>query len=172
MSICTVSAVGAGIAMPLMFLVFGRLVGDFTGYFTPVSGSMSLPASAVPSPPSTALTMMHLATQNSTDLGYTSNKMPMTKAQFMHEVDQNTLYMVYLGIARFVLSYISMVSFFNILLSAFRSLTHAQDVYPRQWSTDIGEASFSVFESAIQPTGWCDRRNMSRSDCQSLDHKL
>jgi hypothetical protein len=31
------SAVGAGVAMPLMFLVFGRLVGDLTGYFTPGS---------------------------------------------------------------------------------------------------------------------------------------
>jgi ATP-binding cassette, subfamily B (MDR/TAP), member 1 len=31
------SAVGAGIAMPLMFLVFGRLVGDLTSYFTPGS---------------------------------------------------------------------------------------------------------------------------------------
>ena len=34
-AICVTCAVGAGIAMPLMFLVFGRLVGDFTDYFTP-----------------------------------------------------------------------------------------------------------------------------------------
>jgi ATP-binding cassette subfamily B (MDR/TAP) protein 1 len=32
---CAACAVGAGIAMPLMFLIFGRLVGDFTDYFTP-----------------------------------------------------------------------------------------------------------------------------------------
>jgi hypothetical protein len=35
MAICAVCAIGAGVAMPMMFLVFGRLVGDFTGYFTP-----------------------------------------------------------------------------------------------------------------------------------------
>jgi hypothetical protein len=35
--ICTVTALGAGIAMPLMFLVFGRLVGNFTEYFVPFS---------------------------------------------------------------------------------------------------------------------------------------
>jgi hypothetical protein len=37
MMTCAGSALGAGIAMPLMFLVFGRLVGDFTNYFTPGS---------------------------------------------------------------------------------------------------------------------------------------
>jgi ATP-binding cassette subfamily B (MDR/TAP) protein 1 len=36
-AICSVSALGAGIAMPLMFLVFGKLVGNFTGYFAPNS---------------------------------------------------------------------------------------------------------------------------------------
>jgi ATP-binding cassette, subfamily B (MDR/TAP), member 1 len=70
--ICTVTALGAGIAMPLMFLVFGRLVGDFTGYFSP--------------------------------------KPTSTKERFMHSVNQNALYMVYLGIARVILSYISMLS--------------------------------------------------------------
>jgi ABC-type multidrug transport system fused ATPase/permease subunit len=58
--------------MPLMFLVFGRLVGDFTGYFSPM--------------PTT------------------------TKERFMHAVNQNALYMVYLGIARVILSYVSMLS--------------------------------------------------------------
>jgi ATP-binding cassette subfamily B (MDR/TAP) protein 1 len=37
MSLCLVTAIGSGIAMPLMFVVFGRLVGSFTGYFTPGS---------------------------------------------------------------------------------------------------------------------------------------
>jgi ATP-binding cassette, subfamily B (MDR/TAP), member 1 len=35
--LCVFTAIGSGIAMPLMFVVFGRLVGHFTGYFTPGS---------------------------------------------------------------------------------------------------------------------------------------
>jgi hypothetical protein len=35
MTLCLFTAIGAGIAMPLMFVVFGRLVGNFAGYFTP-----------------------------------------------------------------------------------------------------------------------------------------
>ena len=49
---CITTAIGAGIAMPLMFVVFGRLVGNFANYFTPGSG--------------------------------------VTRAQFMHQVRQNT----------------------------------------------------------------------------------
>jgi hypothetical protein len=37
MTACFFSAAAAGVAIPLMFLVFGRLVGDLTGYFTPGS---------------------------------------------------------------------------------------------------------------------------------------
>jgi ATP-binding cassette, subfamily B (MDR/TAP), member 1 len=33
--LCTLTAIGSGAAMPLMFLVFGNLVGSFTGYFMP-----------------------------------------------------------------------------------------------------------------------------------------
>ena len=72
MGICIVSALGAGIAMPLMFLVFGKLVGSFTDYFKPGSD--------------------------------------MSQEKFMQLVNKNTLYMLYLGIARFLMSYISMVS--------------------------------------------------------------
>lgn len=37
MTACVLTAIGSGIAMPLMFVVFGRLVGSFTGYFSPNS---------------------------------------------------------------------------------------------------------------------------------------
>lgn len=37
MGICVASAIGAGVAMPMMFYVFGNVVGDFTGYFMPFS---------------------------------------------------------------------------------------------------------------------------------------
>jgi ATP-binding cassette subfamily B (MDR/TAP) protein 1 len=38
MTLCLFTAMGSGAAMPLMFLIFGKLVGNFTGYFTPGSG--------------------------------------------------------------------------------------------------------------------------------------
>lgn len=57
--------------MPLMFLVFGRLVGNFASYFTPGSG--------------------------------------VSKDDFQHSVNMNSLFMVYIFIGRFVSSYISMI---------------------------------------------------------------
>ena len=38
MGLCFFSAIGAGAAMPLMFVVFGRLVGNFTDFFKPGTG--------------------------------------------------------------------------------------------------------------------------------------
>ena len=38
MGMCLMTAIGTGVAMPLMFVVFGKLVNNFTGYFTPGSG--------------------------------------------------------------------------------------------------------------------------------------
>jgi hypothetical protein len=72
MGMCCITAIGSGVAMPLMFVVFGRLVGNFTGYFTPGSS--------------------------------------VSEDQFHHQIVQNTLYMVYIGSARFALSFISLVS--------------------------------------------------------------
>lgn len=37
MAICTACAIGAGIAMPMMFYIFGNIVGDFVGYFVPLT---------------------------------------------------------------------------------------------------------------------------------------
>jgi ATP-binding cassette, subfamily B (MDR/TAP), member 1 len=37
LTLCVITAIGSGVAMPLMFLVFGQLVGNFAGYFTPGS---------------------------------------------------------------------------------------------------------------------------------------
>lgn len=79
-TLCFFSGLGAGIAMPLMFLIFGRLVGDFAGYFTPellaimpntpvnvLGGTMTTP--------SYPMVMLH----------YT-----ITKKKFMQSVNQNT----------------------------------------------------------------------------------
>jgi ATP-binding cassette subfamily B (MDR/TAP) protein 1 len=38
MTIATISSVGAGAALPMMNIVFGRIVGSFTGYYTVGSG--------------------------------------------------------------------------------------------------------------------------------------
>jgi ATP-binding cassette subfamily B (MDR/TAP) protein 1 len=64
---------GAGAALPLMNVVFGRLVGSFNGYFIPGSN--------------------------------------VSKDEFLASVNKNALYILYLFIAKFVLSYISIYSF-------------------------------------------------------------
>lgn len=72
MALSCLAAIGSGTAMPLMNIVFGNLVGVFTGYFMP----------------------------NTT----------VTKAHFMREVNKLALYLVYLFIGKFVLSYISLLA--------------------------------------------------------------
>lgn len=88
--LCVLTAVGAGVAMPLMFvgmfrmfytlfghylivtaIVLGNLVGNFTGYFTENSG--------------------------------------VTRQQFDKALNNQALLIVYIFIGRFCLSYISMV---------------------------------------------------------------
>jgi ATP-binding cassette, subfamily B (MDR/TAP), member 1 len=73
MSAAVVFSAGAGAALPLMNVVFGRLVGSFNGYFIPGSN--------------------------------------VSKDEFLASVNQNALYILYLFIAKFVLSYISIYSF-------------------------------------------------------------
>ncbi|KAF2849457.1 lipid A export ATP-binding/permease protein-like protein msbA [Plenodomus tracheiphilus IPT5] len=70
--VCCFTSVGAGIAMPLMNVVFGQLVGNFTNYFIP---------------------------------GTT-----VTQDEFQAEINRLALFLVYLFIAKFVMSYISMLT--------------------------------------------------------------
>ncbi|KAF2262188.1 leptomycin B resistance protein pmd1 [Lojkania enalia] len=72
MGVSCMTSIGAGIAMPLMFIVFGNLVSDFTGYFVPGSG--------------------------------------VTKERFQSSANKNALYIFYLFIGKFVLSYLSMLT--------------------------------------------------------------
>jgi ATP-binding cassette, subfamily B (MDR/TAP), member 1 len=67
-----ICAAASGVALPLMNIVFGNLVGDFNSYFIP---------------------------------GTTT-----TKSEFMRAVSRNSLYITYLFIAKFVLTYIGAVS--------------------------------------------------------------
>jgi ATP-binding cassette subfamily B (MDR/TAP) protein 1 len=67
------TSIAVGITLPLMNIVFGRLVGDFTAYFIPSS--------------------------------------KVTKAQFLKSTEKSALLIVYLFIARFTCSYITMFAF-------------------------------------------------------------
>ncbi|RDI87841.1 hypothetical protein Vi05172_g1888 [Venturia inaequalis] len=115
---CFISALASGIAMPLMFLVFGKMVGDFTAYFN--------------------------ATPPITIGGFTFTPEVMTKAQFV------ALYMTYLGIARFVLSYIA---FFSIRISGLRISARLRLAYLKalflQPVDDIDETSPGVIASRL-----------------------
>lgn len=79
MALSFFASIGAGIAMPLMNIVFGKLVGNFANYFIPGTN--------------------------------------VTKAEFQASVNKNTLYIVYLFIGKFVMSYISM---FTVRISGLR----------------------------------------------------
>lgn len=68
-----VCAMASGIALPLMNIVFGQLVGNFNEYFIPGSG--------------------------------------ITEQSFKSSVNQDSLYIVYLFIGKFCLTYISMICF-------------------------------------------------------------
>ncbi|KAG9238824.1 P-loop containing nucleoside triphosphate hydrolase protein [Amylocarpus encephaloides] len=65
--------IGVGVTLPLMNIVFGKLVGSFSDFFIPSS--------------------------------------TVTKEQFLRSINQQTLYIVYLFIGRWVLSYFSMFVF-------------------------------------------------------------
>ncbi|KAK9860240.1 hypothetical protein MYU51_010653 [Penicillium brevicompactum] len=79
-----ICAMGSGVALPLMNIVFGKLVGDFNQYFSP---------GAAPS-----------------------------EQSFKSSLNQSSLYIVYLFIGKFVLSYISMQSVSDRLSILFQSL--------------------------------------------------
>ncbi|KAJ0159128.1 Leptomycin B resistance protein pmd1 [Colletotrichum tanaceti] len=68
-----IGAMGAGLTMPIMNIVFGQLVGTFTGFF--MQGTSE------------------------------------TQEDFIHAVNQGVLYIVYLFIARLILTYLSNLGF-------------------------------------------------------------
>ncbi|KAH4931961.1 hypothetical protein HBI79_104570 [Parastagonospora nodorum] len=70
--VCCLTSIGSGVAMPLMNVVFGQLVGVFTEYFIP---------------------------------GTT-----VTQSEFQAEINKLALYIVYLFIGKFVLSYLAMIT--------------------------------------------------------------
>ncbi|PYH97178.1 putative ABC multidrug transporter [Aspergillus ellipticus CBS 707.79] len=77
-------AMGSGIALPLMNIVFGKLVGTFNQYFIPGTG--------------------------------------VSEQAFKSTVNQDSLYIVYLFVGKFVLTYVSMFSFRLVSLHASAAL--------------------------------------------------
>jgi hypothetical protein len=74
--------------MPLMFLVFGKLVGNFTGYFTP--GAAGAPKSSSTINDTNALLHMVLKHAVSAGLAPRAVDTPMTKEEFMRAITKNT----------------------------------------------------------------------------------
>lgn len=83
----------SGVALPLMNIVFGSLVGDFNGYFIPGSG--------------------------------------VTENQFKASVARNALYIVYLFIGKFVLTYVAMFCFktVGLRISAALRLSYMKSLF-------------------------------------------
>jgi len=73
MTVGVITSGGGGVALPLMNIVFGQLVGDFNNYFIPGTST--------------------------------------TKDQFLASVNRNALYIFYLFLGKFILSYISIYCF-------------------------------------------------------------
>jgi ATP-binding cassette subfamily B (MDR/TAP) protein 1 len=91
MLICSISAVGAGIAMPLMFLVFGKLVGNFTGYFTPgAAGTAGTQRTPMTTNDTNSLLHMVLKHAMSAGLVPRAAETPMSREEFMRAITKNT----------------------------------------------------------------------------------
>ncbi|RMD40861.1 hypothetical protein DV735_g4278, partial [Chaetothyriales sp. CBS 134920] len=116
LSVGLLCSVGAGVAMPLMNIVFGTLVSDFNSYFIPNTST--------------------------------------TKAEFLHSVSQSSLYIVYLFIGKFVLSYIGAFCFriAGLRISSVLRLNYMRALFSKPISkldeTSLGSVSNTITSSA------------------------
>ncbi|RMZ82567.1 hypothetical protein DV738_g1474, partial [Chaetothyriales sp. CBS 135597] len=114
--IATLCSIGSGVAMPLMNIVFGSLVGDFNSYFLPNTST--------------------------------------TKAEFLHSVSQGSLYIVYLFIGKFVLSYIGAFCFriAGLRISGSLRLSYMRALFRKPISkldeTSLGSVSNTITSNA------------------------
>ncbi|RAL01225.1 ABC transporter ATP-binding protein [Aspergillus ibericus CBS 121593] len=120
-----ICAMGSGVALPLMNIVFGRLVGGFNEYFMPGTN--------------------------------------VSEQTFKATVNQDSLYIVYLFIGKFVLTYISMICFRFISLraSAILRLEYAQALFAQPVSR-LDEMTVGSVTNAI--TGLSNTIQQSVSD--------
>lgn len=72
----------------------------------------------------------------------------MTASEFQDEVDGLTLYLLYLFIGKFVLSYVSMVRKY-IFQSLFQNNNHITAHYQDQWPPNLGCATPGIHTSFV-----------------------
>ncbi|KAJ5338686.1 ABC multidrug transporter [Penicillium brevicompactum] len=112
MVIGMICAMGSGIALPLMNIIFGKIVGDFNSY--------SLPDTAV------------------------------NEHTFRSSINKSSLYIVYLFIGKFVLTYIAMICFriISLYASAALRLEYTQSLFSMPISK-LDQISVGTVSNAI-----------------------
>ncbi|KAJ5626849.1 hypothetical protein N7528_004276 [Penicillium herquei] len=127
LAVAVASSVASGAPLPIMNIVFGRLVGNFTSYFTPGTST--------------------------------------TEAEFKAGVSQLSLYIVYLFIAKFVLTYFSMYCFrvISLRVSASLRLAYMTSLFSQPISK-LDQVSVGTVVNAIT--------SLSNTIQQSISDKL
>ncbi|KAJ5314049.1 uncharacterized protein N7443_000933 [Penicillium atrosanguineum] len=127
LTIALITSVGSGVPLPIMNIVFGGLVGEFSSYFTPGTST--------------------------------------TEAQFKTSVNRLSLYIVYLFIAKFTLTYFSMYCFrvISLRVSAALRLEYMDSLFAQPISK-LDQVSVGTVVNAIT--------TLSNSIQQSISDKL
>ncbi|KAJ5832960.1 hypothetical protein N7474_001271 [Penicillium riverlandense] len=127
LAIALICSVGSGVPLPIMNIVFGSLVGEFSSYFTPGTST--------------------------------------TAAQFKTSVSRLSLYIVYLFIAKFTLTYFSMYCFrvISLRVSAALRLEYMDSLFAQPISK-LDQVSVGTVVNAIT--------TLSNTIQQSISDKL
>ncbi|KAK6812373.1 ABC multidrug transporter E [Aspergillus parasiticus] len=127
LGIALICSIGSGVPLPLMNIVFGKMVGEFNGYFIPGTS--------------------------------------VTEAQFKSSVSELSLYIVYLFIGKFTLTYVSMLCFrvIGLRVSAALRLEYMQSLFT-QPITKLDQVSVGTVTNTIS--------TLSNSIQQSISDKL
>ncbi|KAJ6007700.1 hypothetical protein N7540_011676 [Penicillium herquei] len=127
LAVAIASSIASGAPLPIMNIVFGGLVGNFTTYFTPGTST--------------------------------------TEAEFKATVSRQSLYIVYLFIAKFVLTYFSMYCFrvISLRVSASLRLAYMTSLFSQPISK-LDQVSVGTVVNAIT--------SLSNSIQQSISDKL
>ncbi|KAJ5369082.1 uncharacterized protein N7496_008842 [Penicillium cataractarum] len=127
LAIALICSIGSGVPLPIMNIVFGGLVGEFSSYFTPGSST--------------------------------------TEADFKASVSRLSLYIVYLFIAKFTLTYFSMYCFrvISLRVSAALRLEYMNSLFAQPISK-LDQVSVGTVVNAIT--------TLSNSIQQSISDKL
>ncbi|KAJ6092221.1 hypothetical protein N7467_004190 [Penicillium canescens] len=127
LAVALICSVGSGVPLPIMNIIFGGLVGEFSSYFTPGTST--------------------------------------TEAQFKASVSRLSLYIVYLFIAKFTLTYFSMYCFrvISLRVSAALRLEYMNSLFAQPISK-LDQVSVGTVVNTIT--------TLSNSIQQSISDKL